>query len=106
MAENRKVKVTVLRRFSPSEVFGDKLPVTPVDNLGACEAFKDGQEFIVDSARMPADFPCSSAWQSSIYWYVRAFLWGAEIPGYKESSVVVPSCIDGLRPVIFKVERV
>jgi len=101
-----KVKISVLKRLNPHQVFGEELPATPVEQpFGPCQAFKDGQEFIVDSPRMPQDFPCSSAWQT-IYHYIRELLWDVDIPWYKEGNVVIPSCIDGLRPVIFKLERI
>ena len=98
-----KVKITVLRRFSPSEVFS-KNPVTPVEPMSACELFKDGQQFIVDKLEMPKDF-CTSAWVS-IYGNVRLLAFGGSLPWFKEKGVAVNCCIDGLRPVIFKLELV
>ena len=64
MAKINRIKITVLKRFSPSEVFKTS-PVTPVDAeaFGACEVFK-------------------------------------------EKGVTINCCIDGLRPVIFKLERI
>jgi hypothetical protein len=43
MAKINRIRITVLKRFSPSEVF-KTCPVTPVDieAYGACEMFKDG----------------------------------------------------------------
>lgn len=103
MVKPRKVRITVLKRFGPSEVF-EKSPVTPVSRLGACEVFKDGQEFIVDGMRMPEGF-CTSAWVS-IYGNVRVLGFGGDLPWFKEKGVAVNCCIDGLRPVVFKLERV
>ncbi len=51
--KQHKVKITVLKRVSPSEVF-EKSPVTPVEALGAWELFREGQEFIVEDGRMPS----------------------------------------------------
>ena len=98
-----KVKITVLRRFSPSEVFS-KSPVTPVETISECEWLRDGQEFIVDNLEMPKDF-CTSAWVS-IYGNVRLLAFSGSLPWFKEKGVAVNCCIDGLRPVIFKLERV
>jgi uncharacterized repeat protein (TIGR04076 family) len=98
-----KVKITVLKRFSPSEVFS-KSPVTPVEPMNACERLKDGQEFIVDDLQMPEGF-CTSAWVS-IYSNVRLLAFGSDLPWFKEKGVAVNCCIDGLRPVIFKLERI
>jgi uncharacterized repeat protein (TIGR04076 family) len=103
MVELHKVKITVLKRFHPSEVF-EKSPVTPAEPLEACNLFRDGQEFIVNSLEMPKGF-CGSAWVS-IYGNVRLLSFGADLPWFKEKGVAVNCCIDGLRPVIFKLERI
>jgi uncharacterized repeat protein (TIGR04076 family) len=104
MVNLRKVKITVLKRFSPAGVF-KKSPVTPVSNLGAYALFRDGQEFIVgEELKMPEGF-CTSAWVS-IYGNVRLLAFGGDLPWFKEKGVAVNCCIDGLRPVIFKLERV
>lgn len=106
MAIKNRVKITVLKRLDPHEIFGENLPAMPTQQpFGPCEAFEDGQEFIVDSPRMPQDFPCSSAW-NMIYHYIRNLLWGMDISWHKEGNVDVPSYMDGLRPVIFKLERI
>ena len=104
MESASKVRITVLRRFKPSEVF-DKMPVTPRnENFGECTLFKDGQVFIAESLRMPEGF-CSSAWQA-IYSNVRLLQFGGNLPWFKEKGVAVNCCIDGLRPVVLKLERI
>jgi uncharacterized repeat protein (TIGR04076 family) len=103
MESIHKVKITVLKRFRPSEVFS-RSPVTPVGPMNACERFKDGQEFIVEGLEMPKEF-CTSAWVS-IYGNVRLLAFGGNLPWFKEKGVAVNCCIDGLRPVIFKLERI
>ncbi len=104
MPKRRRVKITVLRRFKPSEVF-ERSPVTPVGALGACEVYRDGQVFTVeDDGRMPEGF-CTSAW-NDIFPSVRVLAFGGNAPWYKEKGVAVECCTDGLRPVIFKLERI
>jgi uncharacterized repeat protein (TIGR04076 family) len=103
MVRLHKVRITVLRRFKPSEVFR-KSPVTPVSPMGKCDIFKDGQEFILDSMKMPDGF-CNSAWVS-IYSNVRLLMFGGNLPWFKEKGVAINCCLDGLRPVIFKIERI
>jgi uncharacterized repeat protein (TIGR04076 family) len=98
-----KVKITVLKRFHPSEVF-ETSPVTIETPFGECELFKEGQEFIVENMSMPKDF-CNRAW-ISIYSNIRLLSFGFDLPWFKEKGVAVNSCIDGLRPVIFKLERI
>lgn len=103
MVKLNKVKITVLKRFNPSKVLPES-PVTPVEPMGACELLKDGQEFIVESLQMPKGF-CTSAWVT-IYGNVRLLAFGGSLPWFKEKGVAVNCCMDGLRPVIFKLERI
>ena len=104
MARQHMVRITVLRRFKPSEVF-EKSPVTPVPPLEACEFLRDGQEFVVrEDLKMPEGF-CASAW-ASIYCNVRVLAFGGSLPWFRERGVAISCCIDGLRPVVFKLERV
>jgi uncharacterized repeat protein (TIGR04076 family) len=98
----RKIRITVVKRFSPSEIFAE-IPVTPVRSMDACELFSDGQEFIAEG-EMPKGF-CASAW-ASIYPNIRLLALGGNVPGYEEEGVAFSPCIDGLRPVIFKMERI
>lgn len=109
MAERRRVKITVLKRFKPSEVFQEP-PVTHIVSprtgaFEACEVVRDGQEFMVgEDGNRPEGF-CTSAW-ASIYPNVRMLSFGGDLPFYKEKGVAVSCCIDGLRPVVFKLERI
>lgn len=99
-----KVKITVLKRFRPSEVFA-KMPVSPKnENFTECTLFKDGQVFTIEDWRKPEGF-CDSAWHA-IYGTVRLLQYGGNLPWFKEKGVAVNCCIDGLRPVIFKLERI
>jgi uncharacterized repeat protein (TIGR04076 family) len=104
MPDRSRVRITVLRRFAPSKVF-EESPVTPVEPLGACGVFRDGQEFIVgENGRMPEGF-CASAW-NAVYTAVRTLSFGGNLPWYRERGVAVECCTDGLRPVVFKLERI
>jgi len=98
-----KVKITVLKRFHPSEVF-EKSPVTLTKPQGACEHLREGQEFVVtENGKMPEGF-CFWAW-NTIFPDMRTLRWGGEFSSFKEKGVAVDCCTDGLRPVIFKLER-
>jgi uncharacterized repeat protein (TIGR04076 family) len=103
LAKMEKVRVTVLRRFEPSEVF-KKSPATPVNPLGACDRFKDDQEFVIENLEKPEGF-CNTAW-ISIQNDVRLLAFGGNLPYYKEKGLAINACVDGLRPVIFKLERI
>lgn len=97
------VKITVLRRMKPSEIF-DEMPVTTVNPPEACPMLREGQEFIVEDLKMPEGF-CTTAWHT-IWCNIRTLSFGANLPWYKEKGVALNSCYEGLRPVIFKLERV
>ena len=98
-SRRRKVKITVVRR---SEV--DAAPLTLVAPLGRCDLFADGQEFLIVDGRMPERF-CQSAW-ITLYPDIETLAWGGEFPWYQEKGVALRSCKDGVRPVVFKLERV
>jgi uncharacterized repeat protein (TIGR04076 family) len=97
------LKITVLKRFHPDEVFGDDYPVEKQEWMGACQILEDGQEFIVKEGEMPEGF-CSGAWVA-IYPHVRMLTMGGNMPGTKK-GIALGSCNDGLRPVVFKIERI
>ncbi len=97
-----KCKITVLRRM-----FIEDLANEYCANPQICSAFKDGQEYLLDKPQKPADF-CGSAWDS-ISNYVFAFIYGAEsLYGnwMKDKNTMIACCNDGVRPVIFKIEKV
>ncbi len=105
MGNGYDIKITVLKRFDPAEVF-EKSPVTSEQPIKACDLFKDFQEFIVSGhdPKVPDGF-CSAAWVS-IFPYVMSLSSGGETWWLKERNVAIAACIDGLRPVIFKLERI
>lgn len=100
----KKVKITVLRKTLQrdlAEEYG-------AENLTACPMLREGQIFYADYAK--PDGLCDEAWKA-IYQYVFAlahmrddelFYFGDWI---RKPGVAVCSCNDGLRPVIFKLER-
>jgi len=99
-------RITVLKR-TVNEDLADhiKTPLRP------CEAFEEGQQFLVpDTLDKPADF-CSWAWNDlykSVVTLARGgnFADGAFAEWMKDERAFIACCTDGMRPVIFKVERV
>jgi uncharacterized repeat protein (TIGR04076 family) len=99
--EANPIKITVLKRFDTKEVFKDS-PVK-AKYSGPCPGFKEGQVFHVDVS-MPNKF-CPYAW-NVIFPMIMTLRFGGNFPKwYEESRVAVVCCPDGLRPVIFKLER-
>lgn len=98
-----RLRITVLRRFKPEEVF-ERSPIKGAPT-GPCELFQDGQVFYVEEdGRMPEGF-CGWAW-SDLYKVVQTLRFHGNFHWYEEPGVSVNCCTDGLRPVIFKIERV
>ena len=107
MQKKHKCKITVLRR----ECFKDLQEKYLADpKSGPCPYFRDGQEIVVDSDnffRMLNGTFCAEAWDC-ISRYVYAALQGGSIMrGWtNDEKVMIASCNDGTRPVIFKLERI
>lgn len=105
MVADSEVKITVLRKLSSKLVFGDNPPLGK--KAKPCPVFEVGQEFIVGKdGEMPKEF-CHWAW-NDLYKVVVALGYGANWePGTNEKgSPTIHCCTDGLRPVIFKLERI
>jgi len=98
-----RLKITVLKRFAPEEIFDEppvkgKLPP-------ACDIYKDGQVFYVEgNGDMPEGF-CTWAWDD-ITKDVETLRFHGNFQWFEEPGVSVNCCTDGLRPVVFKIERV
>ena len=98
----KKVKITVLKTTLDEELAAEY----GAEGLGPCPMLREGQVFYADYAK-PDGF-CDEAWKA-IYQYFFAF---AHVSGQfyygdwiEKPGVAICSCNDGLRPVIFKVER-
>lgn len=98
----KKCKITVIKTHFDKELadqYGSK-------GIGKCPMHKPGQVYYADYAK-PEGF-CDEAWKA-IYQYVFALSHGSEVFYYgdwiNKPGVAIVSCNDGLRPVIFKIER-
>lgn len=100
-----KCKITVLRRML-NEDYAREYCANP--ETGICTAFQEGQVFVLDNQDKPAGF-CEEAW-SAITRYVFAFVTGGGdfFSGrwMKDGKTMIACCNDGIRPVVFKLERV
>ena len=101
-----KCKITVLKRMEPDQDLVEEYldDASRERGYGACTAFEDGQEFLVDSLKVPEGF-CSWAW-ADIQRDVVAVAFGADYPWMKQPGTTLTCCTDAFRPVVFKVERV
>lgn len=103
MSKRSKVKISVVKKMDSKDVFGSQLPETDLDRT--CLLLKEGQEFVVqEDGKMPADF-CSWAWHD-IHRDLTVLRFGGNFPWMKEPGIGYACCTDGLRPVIFRLERI
>ncbi|MDF1538338.1 MAG: TIGR04076 family protein [Candidatus Thorarchaeota archaeon] len=95
------IKITVIKTFSPEEVFGHEYKGPNGETANKCN-LKEGQSWETDGWTMPEGF-CSWAWEDLRKdRYLLTF--GGNLPDTDEGVVFV-SCSDGKRPVVFKLER-
>lgn len=96
-----KVKITVLEKVKTGKVF-DKYAHNVEEE---CPMFDIGHEFVVEeNQKMPEGF-CSWAW-ADIHRDIEVLMFGGNFPWINDEGVMISSCTDGLRPVIFKLERI
>lgn len=96
-----EVKITVLKKLKTGEI----LEEYGKDVEETCPFFEVGKEFHVGKdLKMPEGF-CSWAW-ADIHRDIVHLALGGDFFWIKEKGVMISSCTDGLRPVVFKLERV
>ncbi len=74
---------------------------------GPCPFFAEGQEFIVEYlTERPDDFRCDWAWDD-IHKILLVLMTGGGFGTWmKDPNQFITCCTDGIKPVIFKVERI
>lgn len=99
-----KLKITVERIFTPKEVFGHEIRQTSNGNaIPRCPVFEVGQEFIAENGFTCPDGFCGSAWRDLT---VRLTMFDLiEDMDWPRKGMTYVACGDGVRPVIFKLER-
>ena len=96
-----KCRITVLKRTIEPELAKE---YSSDPQLGACDIYVDGQEFILEKPDMPEGF-CSWAW-ADIQRDVISIMTGGNMDWVNRDGVQAVCCTDGFRPVVFKVERI
>lgn len=102
----KKCKITVLKKTFDKELVDEYA----VEGFTKCTMLEEGQVFYAHCA-CPEGF-CPEAWKA-IYQYVFALAHGAGAgenlfysgEWIRKPGVAICSCNDGLRPVIFKIEK-
>jgi len=95
------VKITVIAKLKPGEVF-DELAADGFNPV--CDGVELDQVFLSKNLNMPEGF-CSWAW-ADIQRDVSHLGLGGNFRWINQPGKMVSSCTDGLRPVVFKLERI
>ena len=95
------VKITVLKKLNTGEVFDE---YAAESSTLECSAVSEGVEYVSSRMQMPEGF-CSWAWADIQRDVIHMGL-GGDFPWMKKPGVMISCCTDGLRPVVFKLERI
>ena len=93
MQEEFQCKITVLRKLFHEDLYQQN----PYGHAGSCGVLEEGQVFSSDSRWYPPKGFCPWAW-SDLQPMIHAIHAGSK-------TSMISCCTDGLRPVIFKLER-
>lgn len=102
--EQYDVKITVAKKLSTANVFGPKAPKISEAVEDVCPRFKEGDVYLSEKGSCPQGF-CSWAF-ADIQRDIAHLRFGGSYPWLQEQGVAYSCCTDGLRPVIFRLERV
>lgn len=100
-----RCKITVIKKLLNPELAEEYCG----KNVSACPCFEEGQEFIAGFEK-PENF-CDWAW-NDIYKFVAVLLSGGNFShdlfeGWmKDDKTMIACCTDGIRPVVFRIERI
>ncbi len=95
------VKITVIKKLETGDIFEE---YATEKAQAACDAVRLGDEFTSKAMGIPEGF-CSWAW-ADIQRDVVHLALGGEFPWMKKKGTMISCCTDGLRPVLFKLERI
>jgi uncharacterized repeat protein (TIGR04076 family) len=98
-----KVKLTVIKREHNPDLCEEYL--SDPSSIGPCGMFTDGQEFVVDGFLGCPEGMCTEAWQTLWPSLLAISRGGTFAPYTKRENEWVACCPDGLRPVVFRIER-
>ena len=74
---------------------------------GPCPSFTEGQEFVVNYlTERPEGFSCDWAWDDIHKVLMVLMLKGDYSTWMKDGDMFITCCTDGIKPVVFKIERI
>jgi uncharacterized repeat protein (TIGR04076 family) len=100
-----KIKITVMRALTYEDVFGDDVPeYFPPSIPSPCGKHESGEVFITEGTDCPEGL-CNWAY-SDIQKEIVHIYHGGDNHWMEEPGVGYASCTDGMKPVLFRIERV
>jgi len=102
--EQYDVKITVAKKLSVQDVFGSSPPKISKELDPVCTRLNEDDTFIAQKGACPQGF-CGTAF-ADIHRDITHLRFGGSYPWMQEQGVAYSCCTDGLRPVIFRLERV
>ncbi|MFX0072378.1 MAG: TIGR04076 family protein [Candidatus Hermodarchaeota archaeon] len=104
MVELSKCKITIVKRTLNKDLI-EKYIVDEYKDMGPCDRFQNGQEFIIDPTTLtiPENF-CEWAW-ADIRKDIITIASGGKLTWFKNPNITIVGCTDWFRPVYFRIER-
>ena len=99
----KRIRIAVVRRYLHEDLISEF--VDRKITIERCPGFADGQEFLFDDWPTKPDGFCDMAWQA-IYTGATLCWFDANLESITVPNTWIACCPDGLRPVVFTVERV
>ncbi|MFW9772031.1 MAG: TIGR04076 family protein [Candidatus Heimdallarchaeota archaeon] len=100
------LKITVVKVFEPKDIIGNDFIRESGKLIPKCGFFNEGDQFIIpETGAMPEKFICIHAF-NAINKHVEVLRLGGSIEDWTGEDTIFGVCPDGIRPVIFKIERI
>jgi len=101
-----KVKISVMKVVEPETLYGDDTPMNTEteEPHTRCPFHREGQEYYVTHNYLKPEGLCPGAWHDIREAVSVLHMGGTFYPWLKENEMI-KCCTDGLRPVIFRLER-
>lgn len=97
-------RITVVKKIANHDLIeATATPDFQTKSANGCDRFQVGDQFVVGLDSAPEGF-CPWAW-GDIQRDVASMILGADASWIIPKGTIITCCTDGLRPVVFKVER-
>lgn len=98
-----RFKISVLRKMTNKD-YAEEYCLHGI-SASDCPAFQEGQVFFTEELEKPENF-CNWAWDD-IFKYVALLHCGGNMGDHmKYDNTVIACCTDGIRPVVYKIEKI